>query len=326
MREPFASGLPADVIDTVVTVGSFDGVHVGHRDLLRRLGERSAASGLPSVLITFQPHPLEVVNPSVAPRLLTPGQEKLSVIADCGTDYVAVLPFTPQLARYSASMFVEDILLRRFGMVELLVGYDHGLGRGREGDVERLQSLGARHGFPVEVVEAVRLDDMPVSASAIRRAIEQGELDAGRRMLGRRYDFQGRVGHGAQRGRGLGYPTLNVELPTSRKLLPPPGVYAVLAETPRGSFGGMMNLGPRPTFGESDTTLEIHLFDAQGDFYGLEVRVQFVARLRDTMRFSGPAELVAQLALDAEDAQRALTQVEVPDTLRGSAKQPTPLP
>jgi riboflavin kinase/FMN adenylyltransferase len=250
----------------------------------------------------------------------------MSLIAECDTNYVAVLPFTAALARYSASMFVEDILLRRFGMRALLVGYDHGLGRGREGDVEHLQALGARHGFPVEVVEEVRVDDMPVSASAVRRAIEQGDLDAASRLLGRRYDFQGRVGRGAQRGRGLGYPTLNVELPTTRKLLPPQGVYAVLAETPRGAFGGMMNLGPRPTFGEADSTLEVHLFDAQGDFYGLSVRVQFVARLRDTMRFASPAELVAQLALDAEDALRALTQVEVPDTLRGSAKQPTPLP
>jgi riboflavin kinase/FMN adenylyltransferase len=250
----------------------------------------------------------------------------MSLIAECGTSYVAVLPFTSALARYSASMFVEDILLRRFGMLALLVGYDHGLGRGREGDVEHLQALGARHGFPVEVVEAVRVGDTPVSASAVRRAIEQGDLDVANRLLGRRYDFQGHVGQGAQRGRGLGYPTLNVALPTSRKLLPPQGVYAVLAETPRGAFGGMMNLGPRPTFGEADTTLEVHLFDAQGDFYGLPVRVQFVARLRDTMCFASPAELVAQLARDAEDAQRALTQVEVPDTLRGSAKQPTPLP
>jgi riboflavin kinase/FMN adenylyltransferase len=326
MRDPLISGLPPDVEASVVTVGTFDGVHVGHHDLLQRLARRSVATGLPSLLVTFQPHPLEIVNPSVAPRLLTPGDEKLAALAECATNYVSVLPFTAELARYSASAFVEDILLRRFGMRELLVGYDHGLGRGREGDVESLQALGSRHGFPVEVVEAVRVDGTAVSASGIRKAVERGELDEIHRRLGRRYGFQGRVGRGAQRGRDLGFPTLNVELPTARKLLPPEGVYAVLAETPRGSFGGMMNLGPRPTFGETGVTLEVHLFDADGDFYELDVRVQFVAALRATKRFSGPAELVAQLAQDAVDARGALTQVEVPDTLRGSTKHPTPLP
>src|SRR5262249_29359233 len=227
------------------------------------------------------------------------------------------------LAKYSATAFVEQILLERYHMRELLIGYDHGLGRGREGDATRLRALGERHGFPVDVVEAVLVEGAPVSSSAIRLAISYGELDAARRLLGRRYGFRGRVVAGEQRGRLLGFPTLNIALASPRKLLPPAGVYAVLAESPRGSFGGMMNLGPRPTFGDSALSLEVHLFDMTGDWYNLDVRVEFVARLRDTIRFDSPNALVAQLQKDEQAARRALTQVEERDTVRGSASNPS---
>jgi len=297
-------------LGAVITVGTFDGVHVGHRDLLARVTARAAARSLPSLLVTFEPHPLEVVNPSAAPPLLSTTQEKLEAIAECGLDYAAVIPFTPALAALDASEFVERVLLERFCLRELIIGYDHGFGRRRAGDVNVLRELGKRHDFAVGVVDAVSLDGVPLSSSAIRRAVSYGDLGGAQHMLGRRYAFSGRVGRGDERGRLLGFPTLNVRIASKRKLLPPTGVYAVHIQCERGSFGGMMNLGPRPTFGDASLSLEVHVFDASGDWYDSCVRVEFVHRLRDTMRFESPDALVAQLRADERAARSALTQVE----------------
>lgn len=304
-----ALGFPQLAGGAVVTVGTFDGVHTGHREILRRLRERADVHGLPALLVSFRPHPLEVVNPSAAPMLLTPDGEQLEAIADSGPLLMAVLPFTPELARFSAAEFVENVLLDRYHMRELVIGYDHGLGRGRQGDASTLQALGRRRGFGVDVVEAA-LDSagVPISSSAIRTSIAHGDLARARRSLGRNYGFSGVVVPGHQRGRGLGYPTLNVQLTSARKLLPPEGVYAVRARLARGTFGGMMNLGARPTFGEFDRTLEVHLFDTSGDWYGEAIAVELVRRLRDTTRFDSVDALVAQLGRDAADARLALTQ------------------
>lgn len=315
-------GLPGLANGAVATVGTFDGVHLGHRDLLRRLVERASQRGMPSLLVTFEPHPLEVVNPPAAPLLLTPGSEKLQALAETGVSYVVVLPFTPALASYSAADFVAHILLDRYRMRELLIGHDHGLGRAREGGVELLRELGRTRNFPVAVIDAVVAAGVPVSSSAVRRSVSYGELENAARLLGRRYSFTGRVRTGDRRGRLLGFPTLNIALASPRKLLPPAGVYAVLVRSALGSFGGMMNLGPRPTFGDSALSLEVHLFDAEGEWYGADVTVEFVQRLRDTMRFASADALVAQLERDAADARRALTQVEDSNTLRGSANNP----
>lgn len=313
------SALPRGRQGTVLTVGTFDGVHRGHVLVLERTAERARQSGLASVALTFDPHPLDVVNPSAAPPLLTLWDEKLETLAQTSIDYVAVVPFTVELSAYSAEEFVRRVLIDAFGMKELLIGHDHGLGRGRTGDVESLRMIGRRHGCPVEVVGAVLgADGTPVSSTAIRRAVAHGDLTRASDGLGRRYSFSGRVTHGEGRGRLLGFPTVNLELPSRRKLLPPHGVYAVHVEGRDAAFGGMMNLGPRPTFGDETVTLEVHLFEAGGDWYGRSVRVEFVSRLRDTMKFSGPAELVAQLQRDAERARAALTALVPPANLTGS--------
>ncbi len=297
-------GLPPGLRGTVLTVGTFDGVHRGHHLVLARLAARSRETGLASVLVTFSPHPLEIVNPGAAPLLLTAGEEKTEVLVESRLDYAVVLPFTPALAAYNAAQFVDEVLLRRLGMRELLVGYDHGFGRGREGDVEVLRTLGGSRGFRVDVVPPVPgRDGRPISSTAIRRNVAGGDLARAADGLGRPYSVSGVVAHGAGRGRLLGFRTLNVAVPSPRKLLPPEGVYAVRVQTPTGAFTGMMNLGPRPTFGESDITLEAHLFDTDGDWYGSRVRVDFVARLRDTKKFSGPDELMQQLARDEQMAR-----------------------
>ena len=306
-REFGDSGLPPDVRGTVVTVGTFDGVHRGHRDVLERLTTLAASSGLRSVLVTFDPHPLEVVRPEKAPRLLTVGVEKLEVLVESGIDYLAILPFTAALQRYSAEQYVERVLLDRFRMRHLLVGYNHGFGRDRTGTVATLRALGVRFGFSVDVVPAVAAaDGHRISSTLIREAVAAGDLDRAADSLGRPYALSGRVGHGDARGRALGFPTLNLELPTSRKLLPPDGVYAVRAQTPLGTFGGMMNLGGRPTFGDSRLSVEAHLFDTSIDVYEAHVRLDLVARLRETRAFPGTNALVAQLHIDAREARHAL--------------------
>ena len=301
------SSLPEGARETVVTVGTFDGVHLGHRKVLDEIARRARRSGTRSVLVTFEPHPLEVVNPQAAPPLLTLREEREEILAQSELDILAVLVFTRELSQYTPEQFVE-LLVNRFRMRELVIGYDHGFGRGRTGDVELLRSLGAQSGFLVDVVDAVTVDGRAVSSTAARRAVAGGDLALAQRLLGRRYSLNGEVVHGAGRGRQIGYRTINLAVSNPRKLLPPEGVYAVWAEWAGGAGGGMMHLGPRPTFGETDRSLEVHLLDSSADLYGAQVKVSWVKRLRDVMRFPTADALKAQLDKDFSAARAALTQ------------------
>ena len=205
--------------------------------------------------------------------------------------------------------------MARLGVRELLIGYDHGFGRGRSGDVEVLKALGESRGFDVAVVEAVQgADNRPISSTNIRRSIAGGDLHRAADGLGRAYSIGGIVQLGEQRGRTIGFPTLNLGAPSPRKLLPPEGVYAVRVQTPQGTFGGMMNLGPRPTFADAVSTLEVHCFELSGDLYGVRVRVDILARLRETQKFAGLGALRAQLAKD-ESAARAVLAAAGPTGL-----------
>ncbi len=283
---------------TTVTVGSFDGVHRGHHAVLDEIARRAHASGRRSLLVTFTPHPLEIVNPAAAPQLLTVGAERLEILAQTAVDRVLVLRFDRTIAEMSPAEFVRRILVERCDVRELVIGYDHGFGRGRSGDVETLRRLGAEHGFGVDVVGPVDGDTGPVSSSGIRRAIAGGDLATGARLLGRAYTVSGRVSSGAQRGRRMGVRTINLADVPPRKLLPPDGVYAVRVEWRGGIAGGMLNQGPKPTFDDGRRTLEAHLFDFDGDLYGEWVRVEWVEWIRAIRRFDSMDELKAQLDRD----------------------------
>ena len=310
--------LPPEVKGAAVTVGTFDGVHLGHLDVISRLVAVAASEGLHSVAITFEPHPLDVVNPAAAPPLLTVGEEKLDALARTGLDHVVVLEFTHELASRSATEFVDQVLRDNFRMKHLLIGHDHGFGRERAGNAAVLQSLGASRGFSVDVVDPVAAEDGRwISSTAIRRAVAGGDLPRAAELLGRPYSIGGTVVPGVARGRSLGFPTLNLSQPSPRKLLPPDGVYAVRVATPHGTFGGMMNLGPRPTFGEHERSIEAYLFDASGDFYGQQVRIDVLKRLRDTRTFPTPEALVQQIKLDESDARSALTVASPQGNLKG---------
>ena len=298
---------------TVATVGTFDGVHRGHRAVLAEIVRRARTRGLASLIVTFDRHPLEVVNPPAAPRLLTLPDEKRALLAELGLDRIELLPFTGELARLAPEEFVRQVLRARYGMGELVLGYDHGFGRGRTGDVELVRRLAREDGFAVDVVDAVRDDGQPISSSLIRTAVAHGDLAAAERWLGRRYGATGVVERGAGRGRTIGIPTINLAPLDPRKLLPPDGVYAVWVELPgkgeggRGRrYGGMMNQGPRPTFGIAARALEIHLFDFAGELYGESVNVEWVRRLRDVQTFPSRDALVDQLGRDAVAARQAL--------------------
>jgi len=297
----------------VVTLGTFDGMHRGHQAVLAEVTSRAKAGTGRSVLVTFDPHPLAVVNPAAAPKLLTLPEEKKDLVTAAGIAEFVLMPFTPAVAQLDAEAFVKRVR-EAYAMRELVMGYDHGFGRGRGGDVELVRRLAKTEGFAVTVVDAVRENGQPISSTLIRTAIAHGDLDAAARWLGRRYGIRGTVVRGAGRGRTIGVPTINLESPDARKLLPPDGVYAVrvkLGNREAGSekqYGGMMNQGPRPTFGEQARTLEIHLFDFDGELYGETVNVEWVRRLRDVQAFASRDALVAQLEHDRQAARATLNR------------------
>ena len=293
-----AAPLPRLQNGATVTVGSFDGVHLGHQAVLREIDRRAREAGRASVLVTFDPHPLEVLNPDAAPPLLTTGPERLEILALSPLDYVVILRFDRHLAGLTPERFVREVLVERCGVRELVIGHDHGFGRGRSGDVETLRTLGARLGFAVDVVDPVDFGGQHVSSSRIRRALIGGDLTSAAAMLGRPYGVVGRVGRGEQRGRLLGVPTINLSELSPRKLLPPDGVYAVRVEWRGGHAGGMMNQGPKPTFQDGRRVLEAHIFDFEGDLYDEWVRIEWVERLRDVERFESVERLKQQLQHD----------------------------
>lgn len=289
-----------------VTVGTFDGVHLAHRAVLDEVGRRAARAGRAGVVVTFAPHPLTVVRPERAPQLLTTEAERRAYLAESGVGHALVLHFDAALAALTPAEFVERVLLRRCGLRELVIGYDHGFGRGREGDASTLQEIAAAQGFEVTVVPPVTVGGERVSSSAIRAAVAEGNLGRARALLGRPYDLSAQVVPGAGRGRALGVPTINLAGSDASKLLPPDGVYAVTVEWNGGRAGGMMNQGPRPTFGDGQRALEVNLFGVEADLYGKWVRVAWVERLRDVRRFESPEALQQQLKADRSAALAAL--------------------
>jgi riboflavin kinase/FMN adenylyltransferase len=287
-------------------VGTFDGVHRGHWAVLQEIRRRARDSGRRSVLVTFHPHPLTIVRPEHAPALLTTPDEKKEVLAESGLDFAVFLAFTRALSRYSPERFVGEILLDRLGVEELVIGYDHGFGKGRSGDADTLRRIGRRLGFSVDVVRPVAAGDEPVSSTRIRDAVARADLSGARAGLGRPYSARGLVVRGDGRGRSIGFPTANLAGIDPNKLLPPAGVYAVRGVLRRGSWMGALHLGPRPTFQGAAPSLEVHLLDFEGDLYGEELRVDFIERVRGISRFASPGALTTQLHRDVERVREVL--------------------
>jgi riboflavin kinase/FMN adenylyltransferase len=295
--------IPADGRGSVVTVGTFDGVHRGHREVLGEITRRAERAGRRSVLVTFHPHPLRIVRPEAAPPMLTTPAEKREILAETGLEYAVFIPFTPVLREYPARRFVEEILVGRLRMEELVMGYDHGFGKGREGGVDTLREIGREVGFEVDVVGPVGGEEEPVSSSKIRRALAEGDVVAAAAGLGRPYSLQGVVVHGEKRGRKLGFPTANLAVGDPDKMLPLEGIYAVRGWVGGEPVPGLLHLGPRPAFGGMEPTVELYLMDWSGDVYGERVRVEFCKRLRGVLPFTTPEALVEQMRRDEEEGR-----------------------
>ncbi|WP_456426068.1 bifunctional riboflavin kinase/FAD synthetase [Rhodocaloribacter sp.] len=293
---------------SIVTVGTFDGVHLGHQAILRYLVRRARSNGGSSVVVTFDPHPREVVRGEPVP-LLTTIEERAELLETLGLDRFIVIPFTPAFARLSAEDFVEKILVGRIGLKEIVIGYDHGFGRGRGGDAALLEALGGKLGFTVDVIPPQVVEKHVVSSTEIRALLmDEGDVCEAARLLGRPYALGGTVVEGARRGRSIGFPTANLEVDHPRKVIPKIGVYAVLATLDDGvtTLGGMMNIGRRPTFEDAGLHLEVHLLEFDGDLYGRRLRIEFVERLRDERKFESIDALVEQLSRDRERCMAAI--------------------
>ena len=286
---------------TVLTIGNFDGLHLGHRAMLERLAARGAELGLPATVMTFEPHPRELFAPEQAPARLTSLREKLQLLDGCGVDRAYVCHFSRRIAGLPAEEFIERILVRGLGVKHLIVGDDFRFGKGRAGDFAMLQAAGQRLGFGVEAMHTVEVMDERVSSSAVREALAAGNLEHAAALLGHPYCIAGRVVHGDKIGRRIGWPTANIQL--KRKRLPLTGVFAVtVSGLDKRHLPGAASLGVRPTLGQGlKPVLEVHLFDFNREIYGSHITVHFLHKMRDEMKFDSLDALTAQIGRDVKD-------------------------
>jgi riboflavin kinase/FMN adenylyltransferase len=296
--------------NSIVTVGTFDGVHLGHQEILNEVTRRAKLSGGRSLCVTFDPHPKEIVGKQNQPvELLTTIEERIEHFEKLSVDVVFVIRFTYEFSRQTPREFYERYLVNGLGISEDIEGFDHMFGRDREGGIEELKMIGSEFGFTVTIIPPRKVDGEILSSTRIRQLLWAGDVRRAAKFLGREYSLDGAVVKGAGRGVALGYPTANIEPLSKRKLVPKDGIYFVLCAVKGHSYYGMMNIGTRPTF-ETDhrRTVEVNLFDFDQMIYGERIRVQFLDRLRDEVRFDSVEALVHQLELDREECLRRKEQ------------------
>ena len=290
--------------DSVVTVGVFDGVHLGHQHLISSAVEEARRSDRLSIVATFRNHPRSVLTPGFTPRYITGPEERVRLIAEAGADLVVPVTFDREMSELSARDFL-GLLMRRLRMKTLVVGPDFALGRAREGDVERLRSLSPEMGFSLLVIDLLKNNGQPVRSTVVRQAIAEGKVSRLRSLLGRRFTLDGRIGRGAGRGRELGFPTANLETAPDRAM-PADGIYAAWALVGGRRHMAATSIGTRPTFEETDRTVEAFLLDFDGDLYGHDLRLEFVRRLRDEIGYDSVDALREQIAKDVDETRTTL--------------------
>lgn len=297
-------------VNPVVTIGTFDGVHLGHREVISELKRISAISGGESVLFTFEPHPRIVIAPQEdSLRLLSTKNEKINLMEKIGIDHLVIYPFTIDFSKLSYNEFVREILVGKMKISSLVVGYDHRFGQGRKGDYSSLELLSKELNFKVEQLSQLLVDNKVVSSTKIRMALEAGDVSKANHFLGYRYSLSGKVIEGKQLGRKLGFPTANIETFDNHKLVPGDGVYAVFVQTGGRMYKGMLNVGIRPTvnYNADHKSIEVNIFDFNSDIYNTEITLYFVVKIRDEQKFAGIVELHKQLVKDRTFALNVLS-------------------
>jgi riboflavin kinase/FMN adenylyltransferase len=286
--------------NAVVTTGTFDGVHVGHRKIISRMREVANKVNGETVLLTFDPHPRMVLFPDDhGLQLLTTLDEKIALLEEAGVDNLIIHPFTREFSRITSIDFVRDILVEKLGTYRLVIGYDHHFGRNREGSFEHLVEFGPLYGFEVEEIPALEVQDVSVSSTKIRKALEEGDVSTATEYLGAHYRLNGFVVEGNKIGRTLGFPTANIRVDNTTKQIPADGVYAVIVVVNGKKLKGMLNIGQRPTVNALQSrTIEVHIIDYDGDLYGSSIELQFIQRVRNEQKFNGLDELRTQLEKD----------------------------
>ncbi|MBS1734082.1 MAG: bifunctional riboflavin kinase/FAD synthetase [Bacteroidetes bacterium] len=295
--------------NAVITIGTFDGVHQGHKQIISQLVKEAHAINGTSVVITFDPHPKKIVGDTQNPvSLLNSPAEKYQLLQKAGIGHIVVVPFTKEFAEQPASSYIRDFLVAKFHPHTIIIGYDHRFGKDRAGDYHLLEAEALRFGYIVKEIPEHVLQDVTISSTRIRKALVSGDIDTANKFLGYEYFFSGIVTEGNKLGRTIGYPTANLSLTDSNKLIPANGVYAVKVgvEGFNETFGGMMNIGTRPTVDGSKLVIEVNIFDFDEMIYGKKVTVMLIKKLREEVKFSGLEALKEQLGKDREDALRIL--------------------
>jgi riboflavin kinase/FMN adenylyltransferase len=288
---------------TALTIGTFDGVHLGHRRLLDSLMGKSRENNLRNIVITFDPHPRIVLSSDNGIKLLNTLNEKLEAFEKLGIENVLVIKFTEEFSKQRSEEFLKSYIIDKIGVSEFIIGYDHKFGRNRDGDQNLLSRLSRKYDFSLSVVDGVSVNGNPVSSTSIRNQLLDGNVKSANHLLGRKYYLSGKVIKGAMRGRELGFPTANLKVTESNKLIPAQGVYAVESIVGNKNYNGIMNIGLRPTFEERiEPVIEVHIFDFNSDIYSNEIKIGFIDRIRDEKQFNSKDELIEQIKMDIEKA------------------------
>jgi riboflavin kinase/FMN adenylyltransferase len=304
------ANLHTPLANPFVTIGNFDGVHLGHQILFSEVVTKAYSQKGTGVAITFNPHPLKVVRPDIGIKLISTYEQKVELIEMANIDVLVVIPFTKEFATTSAENFVDEILINRIGVKELIVGYDYAFGKGRQGDIDFLKKQGRQKGFPVTVVEPYYVEDMLASSTKVRELVAKGRMRDVRKLLGRYYQIRGKVKMGEKRGGPLlGFPTANLHI-DEEDLCPLHGVYVTQVIYDGKCYGGVLNIGYNPTFDGQHISAETHIFDFNQDIYGKPIKINLLRYLRDEKKFSGPEELATQIAHDVQDAKQVLEDAQ----------------
>jgi riboflavin kinase/FMN adenylyltransferase len=290
--------------NSILTLGNFDGLHLGHQELVRMIIRRAREVGAVSMVVTFRPHPLNVLAPDKCPPLISIYEEKIRLFERLGIDVLVKIPFTLEFSTMSPEDFVRDILCSTLGAKEIFVGYNYRFGRGREGDIQKLRTLGKKYGFTVREIEQMAIDGEVISSTKIRTLLGSGEVEHAAKLLGRNYAITGIVVRGDGRGKGLGFPTANIA--PKHAIIPADGVYAVRLVVRERVYDGIANIGMRPTFNKKVLAIEVHVFNFSEDIYGEDISLCFIRKIREEKKFKDSEALANQIRSDIKVAKEIL--------------------